>query len=168
MDTQISVAGNLTADPELRYTTTGAPVVNFTVAATSRTYDKTAGTWRDADTTFLRVAAWRHLAENTAESLQKGARVVVIGRLRQHTWEADDGTRRTGYDIDADEIAASLRFATATITRPTHKATNTGNNTGGNGPGAGSTTGPEAGDPWDTGTPAGPATSSPAGAAAPY
>ena len=120
-DTIITVAGNLTADPDLRYTTTGTAVASFTVAASRRVYDAGAGEWRDGDTLFLRCSAWRHLAEHAAESLTKGTRVVVTGRLRQRDYEAADGQKRTVYEVDADDLGPSLRFATAKVVKATRE-----------------------------------------------
>jgi single-strand DNA-binding protein len=146
MDPTICVAGNLTADPELRFTTGGVAVASFTVASTPRVYDKAANTWRDGDTVFLRVAAWRQLAEHVTESLQRGARVIVSGRLRQSSWTAEDGSTRTAIEVDAEEVGASLRWATARITR----ATRTGQGEQPRQPGQ-PATGPAAGSPWDIG-----------------
>jgi single-strand DNA-binding protein len=115
-DNQITIVGNLTDDPELRYTPNGAAVVNFSVAVTPRIRDD-AGGWKDGDTSFFRVNAWRTLAENVAESLTRGSRVLVIGRLRQRSWETPEGERRSVIEIEADEVGPSLRWATAKIER---------------------------------------------------
>ncbi len=139
MDTSITLAGNLTADPEIRFTPSGVAVASFTVASTPRSYDKQTDSWRDGETVFLRVSAWRALAEHVAESVRKGARLVVVGRVRQHSWEADDGTRRTAVEVDADEVAVSLKFTTVTPARAARAA-------------AGEAA--EAGSPWDTSGPA--------------
>ena len=112
-DTTITVAGNLTADPELRYTGTGVAVAAFTVAASRRVYDQETGRWKDGDTLFLRCSAWRQLAEHVTESLSKGSRAIVTGRLRQRDYETTDGQKRTAYEVDADDAGPSLRFATA-------------------------------------------------------
>ncbi len=120
-DTPVTIAGNLTADPDLRYTTAGVAVAAFTIASSPRVWDQAAGDWRDGDTLFLRCSAWRQLAEHVAESLSKGTRAVVTGRLRQRDYEAADGTRRTVYEIDVDDAGPSLRFATATITKATRE-----------------------------------------------
>jgi single-strand DNA-binding protein len=112
-DTTITIAGNLTADPDLRFTATGVPVAAFTVAASRRVYDGESGQWKDGDTLFLRCSAWRQLAEHIAESLSKGTRVVVTGRLRQRDYETSDGQKRTAYEVDADDAGPSLRWATA-------------------------------------------------------
>jgi single-strand DNA-binding protein len=106
-----TVAGNLTADPELRFTTAGGPVARFTVASTSRVQDNSSGEWRDGDTLFLRCTVWRRTAENVVESLRKGNRVVVTGRLQQRTYETDDGQRRSTIELVADEVSVSLRHA---------------------------------------------------------
>ncbi len=118
-ETQITVVGNLTGDPELRYTPSGAALCRFTVASTPRTFDKTAGEWRDGDPLFLTCTAWRHLAENIAESLTKGARVIVSGRLKLSRWETPEGEKRSAYGLDADEVGPSLRFATAKVQKMT-------------------------------------------------
>jgi single-strand DNA-binding protein len=110
-ETTTTVAGNLTADPELRVTPTGRAVALFTVASTTRVLDATTGEWRDGGTLFLRCTAWRRLAENVAESLRKGTRVVVIGRLQQRTYETDDGQKRATIDLVAEEVSVSLRHA---------------------------------------------------------
>jgi single-strand DNA-binding protein len=116
-DTPITIIGNLTADPDLKYTPTGVAVAKFTVASTPRFYDKQASEWRDGDSLFLSCQAWQQQAENAAESLTKGQRVVVTGRLKQRSYEASDGTRRTVYEVEADDVAPSLRNATAQVTR---------------------------------------------------
>ncbi len=118
-DTTITLAGNLTADPDLRYTPAGVAVAAFTVAASRRVYDPGAGEWKDGDTLFLRCSVWRHLAEHTAESLTKGTRVVVTGRLRQRDYETPEGDKRTVYEVDADDVGPSLRFATAKVAKTT-------------------------------------------------
>ncbi|MQA16946.1 MAG: single-stranded DNA-binding protein [Pseudonocardiaceae bacterium] len=115
-DTTITIVGNLTADPELRFTATGDACVNFSIASTPRRYDKTQGQWVDGNTLFLRGTCWRDQASNLAESLHKGQRVIAVGRLRQSTWEKD-GDKRTSIDLDVDEIGPSLRWATARVTR---------------------------------------------------
>jgi single-strand DNA-binding protein len=112
-DTTLTIAGNLTADPELRYTTTGVAVAAFTVAASRRVYDQDTNQWKDADTLFLRCSAWRHLAEHMAESLTKGTRVIVTGRLRQRSYETSEGDKRTVYELDAEDAGPSLRWSTA-------------------------------------------------------
>ncbi len=116
-DTLITVTGNLTADPELRFTTAGVPVAAFTVAASRRVYDAESGQWKDGDTLFLRCSAWRQLAEHIAESLFKGMRAVVAGRLRQRDYETTDGQKRTVYEVDVEDAGPSLRYATAKVTK---------------------------------------------------
>lgn len=111
--------GNLTDDPELRYTQNGTPVVNFNLAVNQRVKDQD-GTWRDGDTSFFRVNVWRDQAEHVAESLAKGHRAVVLGRLRTRAWETSEGEKRTSTEIDADEVAPSLKWATARPERATH------------------------------------------------
>jgi single-strand DNA-binding protein len=121
MDSHITIAGNLTDHPELRFTPTGDQVCNLRVAVTTRAPDGQGG-WRDGTTSFFRVTVWRTQAEHAAESLTKGARVLVCGRLRQRSWETDDGERRQMIEIEADELAASLKFHTATLTKATTRA----------------------------------------------
>ena len=114
-ENSVTIIGNLTDDPELKYTPNGAAVVNFSVAVSRRVKDESTGQWSDADTSFLRVNAWRSLAENIAESLTRGTRVVVSGRLRQRSWETQDGDKRSVVEIEADEVGPSLKWATAKI-----------------------------------------------------
>ena len=116
-DTVITVIGNLTADPELRWTQSGAAVADFTVASTPRTYDRNAGEWRDGDTLFMRCSVWRDTAENVAESLRNGMRVIVQGRLTQRSYDTQQGERRTVVELQVDEIGPSLRRARAQVTR---------------------------------------------------
>lgn len=117
-ETTLTIVGNLTHDPELRYTPNGAAVANFTIASTPRTYDKAAGDWRDGATLFMRCAAWRDLAENVAESLHRGTRVIVTGRLNPQEWDdKQTGEKRRGLTLDVDEVGPSLRYATAAVTR---------------------------------------------------
>jgi single-strand DNA-binding protein len=115
-ETVITVIGNLTADPELRFTPSGAAVANFTVASTPRTFDRPTGEWRDGDPLFLRCNIWRQAAENVAESLTRGMRVMVQGRLRQRSFE-HDGQKRTVIELEVDEIGPSLRYATAKVNK---------------------------------------------------
>ncbi|MGH3383016.1 MAG: single-stranded DNA-binding protein, partial [Nocardioidaceae bacterium] len=115
-DTIITVVGNLTDDPELRFTPSGAAVANFTVASTPRIFDKQTNEWRDGDALFLRCSIWRQAAENVAESLQRGMRVVVQGRLKQRSYETREGEKRTVFEVDVEEIGASLKYATAKVT----------------------------------------------------
>lgn len=116
-DTIITVVGNLTADPELRFTPSGAAVANFTVASTPRTFDRQSNEWKDGETLFMRCSIWREAAENVAESLTKGMRVVVQGRLQQRSFETQQGEKRTVVEMQADEVAPSLRYATAKVTK---------------------------------------------------
>lgn len=116
-ETVITVVGNLTADPELKFTNSGVAVVNFTVASTPRTFDKNSNEWKDGDALFLRCSAWREHAEQIAASLTKGMRVIARGNLRQRNYETDKGERRTSFELDVDEIGPSLKYATAQVTR---------------------------------------------------
>lgn len=116
-DTQITIIGNLTDKPELRVTPNGFAVANFTVASTPRFFDKNANDWKDGETLFLRVTAWKMLGENAAESLVKGTRVIVSGRLKSRPWETPEGEKRTSYEIEAEDIGPSLQRASATVTR---------------------------------------------------
>jgi single-strand DNA-binding protein len=120
-DTTITIIGNLTDNPDLRLSAQGVALVRFTVASTPRVYDREAGGYRDGDPLFLPCTAWRDVAENLAESLTKGARVIVTGRLTQSSWQTDTGERRTGYTVQVEEIGPSLRFATATVTTKTSR-----------------------------------------------
>lgn len=124
----ITLVGNITGDPELRFTPSGAAVANFRVASTPRTYDRQSGEWRDGEAMFINCAVWRQYAENVAESLQKGMRVIVQGRLKSRSFETREGEQRTVFEIDADEVGPALRYATAKVTRTT---------TGGGGQGGG-------------------------------
>ena len=116
-DTVITVVGNLTADPELRFTPSGAAVANFTVASTPRTFDKNSNEWKDGEALFLRCSVWRQAAENVAESLHRGTAVIVQGRLKQRSYETKEGEKRTVYELDVDEVGPSLKFATAKVTK---------------------------------------------------
>lgn len=116
-ETIITVVGNLTADPELRFTPAGAPVANFTIASTPRTFDRQTSEWKDGEALFLRCSLWRDAAENVAESLQKGMRVIASGRLTQRSYETREGERRTVVELQVDEIGPSLRYATAKVAR---------------------------------------------------
>jgi len=116
-ETVITVVGNLTADPELRYTQNGLPVANFTIASTPRTFDRQANEWKDGDALFLRASVWRDFAEHVAGSLTKGMRVVATGRLRQRSYQDREGQNRTAIELEVDEIGPSLRYATAQVTR---------------------------------------------------
>ncbi|RBQ17789.1 single-stranded DNA-binding protein [Spongiactinospora rosea] len=139
-ETTITIVGNLTGDPELRFTATGTAVAGFTIASSARTYNKSIEQWEDGEALFMRCSVWRDLAEHVAESLTRGTRVIASGRLRQRTYETSDGDHRTVVEMTVDEIGPSLRFATA---KP-QKATRTG----GNGHASGTD------DPWATATPA--------------
>src|ERR1700751_4833133 len=132
-DTTITVVGNLTADPELRFTPSGAAVANFTVASTPRIYDRQSGEWKDGEALFLRCNIWREAAENVAESLTRGARVIVTGRLKQRSFETREGEKRTVVEVEVDEIGPSLRYATAKV----NKASRSGGGGGGFGGGGG-------------------------------
>ncbi|MGW7275393.1 single-stranded DNA-binding protein [Streptomyces sp. NPDC054864] len=114
-ETPITVIGNLTADPEIKFTTGGAALAKFTIASTPRVFDRESSQWKDGNATFFRCAAWRQLAEHAADSLAKGARVVAHGRIRQHDWKTDAGENRSMLVLEVDEIGASVRFTTVTI-----------------------------------------------------
>ncbi|MFD8545783.1 single-stranded DNA-binding protein [Streptomyces sp. NPDC059649] len=136
-ETPITIVGNLASDPELRFTNTGDAIARFSVASTPRSYDKATGQWRDGTAMFLRCTAWRDLANHVAESLTKGMRVVVTGRLRQHNWQTDQGENRSMLALEVDDIGPSLRFATVKVDRVQRN---------------GATTGP-ATDAWNTAAP---------------
>lgn len=114
-ETIITIVGNLTADPELRYTQNGLPVANFTIASTPRHFDKDSNSWKDDEALFLRCSVWRDFAENLAGSLTKGNRVIATGRLKQRSYEDREGNKRTAYELEVDEIGPSLRYATAAV-----------------------------------------------------
>ena len=116
-DTPITVVGNLVADPELRFTASGQPVATFRVASTPRVRDNASGEWKDGDSLFLTCNVWRQAAENVAESLQRGMRVIVSGRLRQRNYETKEGEKRTVYEVEVDDVGPSLRNASAKVTR---------------------------------------------------
>ncbi len=143
-DTVITIVGNLTDDPELRFTPSGAAVANFTVASTPRFFDKQTNEWRDGDALFMRCSIWRQAAENVAESLHKGARVVVQGRLRQRSFETREGEKRTVVELEVDEIGPSLRYATA---KP-NKTSRGGGGGGFGGNQGGGYGGSQDNDPW--------------------
>jgi single-strand DNA-binding protein len=124
-ETTLTIVGNLTADPELRFTPAGHAVADFTVASTPRNYDRQTGEWRDGEPLFLRCTAWRQLAEHTAESLTKGTRVIVTGRLRQRSFELTEGGTRTVTELDVDDLGPSLRHSTARVTKTTRTTTTT-------------------------------------------
>jgi single-strand DNA-binding protein len=151
-DTTLTVIGNLTDDPELRFTPSGAAVAKFRIASTPRFMDKASGEWKDGDPLFLSCTVWRQVAENVAESLSKGSRVIVSGRLRQRTYDTKEGEKRTVIDLEVDEIGPSLRYATAKVQRMSRS--------GGGGFGSGGAGGQGGGggfasdDPWATAAPA--------------
>ncbi len=151
-DTVITVIGNLTSDPELRFTPSGAAVANFTVASTPRTLDKQSGEWKDGEALFLRCNIWRQAAENVAESLTRGARVVVQGRLKQRSFETKEGEKRTVVELEVDEIGPSLRYATAKVNKVSRGGGGGGGDFGGGGGGGGNRGGGGGGmpadDPW--------------------
>ena len=138
-DTQITIVGNLVAEPELRFTPSGAAVANFTIASTPRTFDKQANEWRDGDPMFLGCSVWRQAAENVAESLTKGMRVIVQGRLKSRSYETREGEKRTVFEIDVDDVGPSLLRATAVVTRATSGAQPAARQPAGR---------PQAADPW--------------------
>jgi single-strand DNA-binding protein len=140
-DTVITVVGNLTDDPELRFTSSGAAVANFTVASTPRFFDKNTNDWKDGDALFLRCSIWRQAAENVAETLTKGARVIVQGRLKQRSYETREGEKRTVYELDVDEVGPSLKYATAKVAKVSRGG-------GGFGGGAPAPASAPAEDPW--------------------
>lgn len=160
-DTIITVVGNLTADPELRFTASGAAVANFTVASTPRAFDRASGEWKDGEALFLRCNIWRQAAENVTESLTRGSRVVVTGRLKQRSFETKEGEKRTVIELEVDEIGPSLRYATAKVNKVARQdgpGGGSGGFGGGNsGGGGGQSRGGSApvDDPWASAPPAG-------------
>ncbi|UFU03010.1 single-stranded DNA-binding protein [Ruania suaedae] len=165
-ETVITVIGNLTADPELRFTPSGAAVANFTIASTPRTFDRQSNEWKDAETLFMRCSIWREAAENVAESLTKGMRVVAQGRLVQRSFETREGEKRTVVEMQVDEVGPSLRYATAKVTRAQRGGGGGGGGFGGGGNAGGGYGGDQGGqggygggqpsrgqseDPWATG-----------------
>jgi single-strand DNA-binding protein len=136
-DTQITVVGNLVGDPELRYTPTGVAVANFRIASTPRTFDRQANEWKDGDSLFLTCNVWRQAAENVAESLQRGMRVVVQGRLHQRSYETREGEKRTVFEVEVDDVGPSLRNASAKVTKSNRSGGGGGGFGGGGGGGAG-------------------------------
>ena len=155
-DTTITVVGNLTADPELRFTPSGAAVANFTVASTPRIFDRQSSEWKDGEALFLRCNIWREAAENVAESLTRGSRVIVTGRLKQRSFETREGEKRTVFEVEVDEIGPSLKYATAKVNKASRSGGGGGGFGGGSGGGGGGGGGsrPAAGggapaeDPW--------------------
>jgi len=177
-ETIITVVGNLTADPELRYTQGGLAVANFTIASTPRTFDRQANDWKDGEALFLRASVWREFAENVAGTLTKGSRVVATGRLKQRSYETKEGEKRTSIELEIDEIGPSLRYATAQVTRAAgggggrgqvggggqggqgasqggFGGGNGGNQGGSGGNGGGNRGGGQAEEPWAPSAPAG-------------
>ena len=167
-ETVITVVGNLVDDPELRFTPSGAAVAKFRVASTPRTFDRQTNEWKDGESLFLTCSVWRQAAENVAESLQRGMRVIVQGRLKQRSYEDREGVKRTVYELDVDEVGASLRNATAKVTKTTGRGGQGGYSGGGGGggqqggwgggPGGGQQQGgggAPADDPWATSAPSG-------------
>lgn len=158
-ETVITVVGNLVDDPELRFTPSGAAVANFRIASTPRTFDRQTNEWKDGDALFLSCSVWRQAAENVAESLQRGMRVVVQGRLKSRTYEDREGQKRTVFEIEVEEVGPSLKYATAKVSRATRQGGG-GGGFGGGAPSGGPQGGPAGGgapqdDPWAT--PAAPA-----------
>ena len=143
-ETTITIVGNLTADPELRFTPSGAAVANFTVASTPRTFDRQSNEWKDGETLFMRCSIWRDAAENIAESLHRGTRVIATGRLKSRSYDTKEGEKRTVIELDVDEVGPSLRYASAKVTKAERGGSSGGFGGGGQG-GA-----PQA-DPWATG-----------------
>jgi single-strand DNA-binding protein len=146
-ETVITVVGNLTADPELRYTQNGLAVANFTIASTPRTLDRGSNEWKDGEALFLRASVWREFAEHVAGSLTKGSRVIATGRLKQRSYETKEGEKRTSIELEVDEIGPSLRYATAQVTRAASSRD------GGGAPSRGAV----ADEPWAASAPAAPA-----------
>src|ERR1700735_2274333 len=154
-DTQITIAGNLVDDPELRFTPSGQPVAKFRIASTPRFRDNASGEWKDGDSLFLTCNVWRQAAENVAESLTRGMRVIVSGRLRQRSYETKEGEKRTVYEVEVDDVGPSLRNASAKVNRDARSNGKGGGQGGpdGGGPGAGRPGGGQGGagqdaDPW--------------------
>jgi single-strand DNA-binding protein len=161
-DTIITVIGNITGDPELRFTPSGAAVANFTVASTPRQFDRQSNEWKDGETLFMRCSVWRDAAENVAESLARGTRVIVSGRLKSRSYETKEGEKRTVVEMEVDEVGPSLRYATAKVNRTQRGGSGGGGGFGGQqGGGSGGGFGGQQGggstesDPWATGPAAG-------------
>jgi single-strand DNA-binding protein len=154
-ETVITVVGNLVDDPELRFTPSGAAVANFRIASTPRTFDRQSNEWKDGDALFLSCSVWRQAAENVAESLQRGMRVVVQGRLKSRTYETREGEKRTVFEIEVDEIGPSLKFATAKVNRTSRQGGGGGySGGGGQGQQGGGGQSAPADDPWASPAPA--------------
>ena len=150
-ETTITIIGNLTNDPELRFTPAGAAVANFTVASTPRTFDRQSNEWKDGETLFLRASVWREAAENVAESLTKGMRVIISGVLKQRSYETKEGEKRTVIELEVDEIGPSLKYANAKVNR-TKRSGGNGGNAGGQSQGNwGNQPANVGGDPWGNG-----------------
>ena len=156
-ETIITVVGNLTADPELRYTQSGLAVANFTIASTPRSFDRATNDWKDGEALFLRASCWREFAEHVAGSLTKGSRVIATGRLKQRSYETKEGEKRTSIELEIDEIGPSLRYATAQVTRAASSPRDGGAPRGGAGggqvaeePWAASAPAASGGDVWNT------------------
>jgi len=158
-DTVITIIGNITGDPELRFTPSGAAVANFTVASTPRAFDRQSNEWKDGETLFMRCSVWRDAAENVAESLQRGTRVIVTGRLKSRSYETKEGEKRTVIEMEVDEVGPSLRYATAKVNK-TQRGGGGGGGFGGGGQQGGGWSGGQQGgqqeDPWATGPAGGP------------
>jgi single-strand DNA-binding protein len=165
-DTTLTLIGNLTSDPELRFTPSGAAVANFTVASTPRAFDRQSNEWKDGETLFLRCSVWRDAAENVAESLQRGSRVIVTGRLKSRSYDTKEGEKRTVMELEVDELGPSLRYATAKVNKTSRGGGGGGGggfggggSAGGSGGGGGGYSGgggggggsAQADDPWATG-----------------
>ena len=151
-DTIITVVGNLTADPELRFTPSGAAVASFTIASTPRTFDRATNEWKDGEALFLRCSIWRQAAENVAESLQRGMRVVAQGRLKQRSYETREGEKRTVIELDVDEVGPSLRYASAKVNKTQRGSSGGGFGSSGSDAGGGGGNAP-ADDPWGSAAP---------------
>ncbi|GAA1124996.1 single-stranded DNA-binding protein [Nocardioides aquiterrae] len=147
-ETVITVVGNLVDDPELRFTPSGAAVANFRIASTPRTFDRQTNEWKDGDALFLSCSVWRQAAENVAESLQRGMRVIVQGRLKQRSYETREGEKRTVIELEVEEVGPALKYATAKVTRTTRQG-------GGGGYSGGGAQGGGGDDPWATPAPQG-------------
>ena len=147
-DTQITIAGNLVDDPELRFTPAGQPVAKFRVASTPRFRDNATGEWKDGDSLFLTCNVWRQAAENVAESLTRGMRVIVSGRLRQRSYETKEGEKRTVYEVEVDDVGPSLRNASAKVNRIARQRADGGGQPSGGQPSSGGGESAAAGDPW--------------------
>ena len=157
-ETVITVVGNLTSDPELRYTQNGLAVANFTIASTPRSFDRAANDWKDGEALFLRASVWREFAEHVAGSLTKGSRVVATGRLKQRSYETKEGEKRTSIELEVDEIGPSLRYATAQVTRAA--SSREGGGGGGGQFGGGAQSRGQVDEPWAASAPASPAAAS--------